>query len=158
MLTVSQLHQKAIDFSLPDQDGKKVSLSDFRGKWIVLYFYPKDNTPGCTIEAIHFTKEMKEFTKRGAVILGVSPDSPQSHCNFIKKQKLRLELLSDEKKTVLKKYGVWGRKKFMGREYLGVLRTTLLIDPNGRIMHVWNDVKVKGHAEEVLAELKRRKD
>jgi len=145
--------KKAIEFTLPNQDGKSVSLSDFVGRWVVLYFYPKDNTPGCTIEAIHFTKEMKEFTKRNTVILGVSPDNPKSHCNFIKKQKLKLELLSDEKHTVLKKYKVWGKKKFMGHEYMGVFRTTLLIYPKGTIAYVWQDVKVLGHAREVLHKL-----
>jgi len=148
------IRKKSINFTLPNQDGKNISLSYFLGKWVVLYFYPKDNTPGCTIEAIHFTKEMNKFTKAGAVILGISPDNPKSHCNFIKKQKLKLELLSDEKKSVLKKYKVWGKKKFMSHEYMGVLRTTLLINPAGKIAHIWKDVKVIGHAQEVLKKLK----
>ncbi len=146
--------KKAEDFSLPDQDGEEVKLSDFKGKWVVLYFYPKDNTPGCTIEAIDFTKSLKSLQSLGAVVLGVSPDSTKSHCNFIEKQKLRITLLSDEEKKVLKKYKVWGKKKFMGREYMGVMRSTFLIDPKGKIAYIWENVNVKGHADEVKQKLK----
>ena len=148
--------QKAPLFSLPNQDNQSTSLSNFKGKWVILYFYPKDNTPGCTIEALDFTKYNKEFEKNNAVILGVSPDSSKSHCNFIEKQTLNIQLLSDETHSVLEKYGVWGKKKFMGREYMGVLRTTVLIDPAGKIAHIWENVSVKGHAEDVLKELKSR--
>lgn len=148
---------KTIPFTLPDQNGKKVSLSGFKDKWIILYFYPKDNTPGCTVEAIDFTKYLPEFAKEGAVILGVSPDSIKSHCTFIEKQKLKIILLSDEKKEVLQKYKAWGKKKFMGREYVGVIRSTFLIDPKGEIVQEWRNVKVEGHAEEVLNTLKRLK-
>ena len=147
---MTPIGKKAPNFFLPDQDGKVHTLKDFQGKWLVLYFYPKDNTPGCTIEAIDFTKYIPQFTKQGAVIVGVSPDSQKSHCIFITKQKLKLILLSDEKHTALEKYGVWGKKKFMGREYLGVLRTTFLIDPQGKIRQIWKEVKVKDHAQEVL--------
>ena len=152
-----KINQKAPEFSLPDQDGKKVSLKDFKGRWVILYFYPKDNTPGCTIEAIGFTKLKKEFDKEDAVILGVSPDSVKKHCNFIEKQDLKINLLSDESKEMLQTYHVWGNKKFMGREYMGVLRTTLLIDPKGVIKHIWENVKVKDHAQEVLEKLRELK-
>ncbi|MBI2668876.1 thioredoxin-dependent thiol peroxidase [Candidatus Woesearchaeota archaeon] len=148
--------QKAPDFTLPNQDGKNVSLKDFLGKLAVLYFYPKDDTPGCTVEAIDFTKKADEFTKLGAVIVGVSPDSPKSHCKFIEKHRLNVQLLSDESKKVLREYGAWGQKKFMGREYLGVIRSTFLIDAKGEIMHSWTNVKVDGHVGEVLKLLKSR--
>ena len=120
---------KAPDFRLKDQDGKEVSLKDFQGRWLILYFYPKDNTPGCTIEAIDFSKMRSDFKKEGAEIAGVSPDSGKSHCSFIEKQDLTITLLSDVSKKTLQAYGVWKKKKFMGREYMGVLRTTVLIDP-----------------------------
>ncbi|HLD40218.1 MAG TPA: thioredoxin-dependent thiol peroxidase [Candidatus Nanoarchaeia archaeon] len=138
------------DFRLPNMDGEDTSLHDFKGKWVVLYFYPKDDTPGCTIEAIDFSALQKQFLKLGAVILGVSPDSSKSHCSFTEKHNLNITLLSDPQKEVLQKYKVWGKKKFMGREYLGLLRTTFLIDPKGKIAQIWENVNVKGHAQEVL--------
>jgi peroxiredoxin Q/BCP len=141
---------KARDFELLDYDGKKVGLKDFKGKFVVLYFYPKDNTPGCTIEAINFSGLLGEFEKLGAVVLGVSPDSVQSHCKFRDKKELKIELLSDESKRCLEDWGVWGLKKFMGREYMGVIRSTFLINPKGEIVKVWSPVKVKGHAKAVL--------
>jgi peroxiredoxin Q/BCP len=150
--------KKAPSFTLPDQDGKDVKIDDFRGKWVVLYFYPKDNTPGCTTEAIDFTKNMEDFKKLDSVILGVSPDSQKSHKNFCEKQNLRVTLLSDSEKKVLKQYGAWQLKKMYGRESMGVVRSTYLIDPEGKLSHVWPKVKVKGHVEEVknkLAELKK---
>ncbi|MBI2103002.1 thioredoxin-dependent thiol peroxidase [Candidatus Woesearchaeota archaeon] len=153
MVTIS-VGEKVFSFTLPDQDGKMISLSGLRGDWIILYFYPKDNTPGCTIEGQGFSHLREEFERRGAIIVGVSPDSLKSHCNFIKKQGLTITLLSDQKKVVLKKYGVWGKKKFMGREYMGVLRTTILVDRKGIVRFVWGDVNVKGHAQEVLEMLK----
>ncbi len=153
-MVLTTVGKKAFVFSLPNQDGEVVSLDSFLGQWVVLYFYPKDNTPGCTIEAIDFSKLQTEFEQVNAVIFGVSPDSPKSHCSFREKQKLSLMLLSDEKKVVLKKYGVWGKKKFMGREYEGVLRTTILIDPKGKVAFVWENVSVKGHAAVVLKKLK----
>ena len=141
-------------FTLPNQDGKNVSLSDFKGKWLVLYFYPKDDTPGCTIEAIDFTKFIGQFQKAGTVVVGVSPDSQKSHCKFQEKHTLKIQLLSDESKKMLEMYGTWGKKKFMGREYMGVLRTTFLIDPKGKIAYIWENVKVNNHAQEVLERVK----
>ena len=154
MVTVLKKGVLAPVFTLVNQEGKKVSLADFKGKKLGLYFYPKDNTPGCTIEGIEFTSVLPEFRKLGVEVVGVSPDSVKSHCNFISKQKLGVTLLSDELKKVLLAYGVWGKKKFMGREYMGVLRTTFLIDGGGKIVHIWRDVSVKGHAKEVLERVK----
>ena len=130
-------------FTVPNHNGEEVSLSDFKGKWIILYFYPKDNTPRCTIEAIDFTARKKDFEKLNAIVLGVSKDSPKSHCNFIEKQNLTIILLSDEEKNVQQLYEAWGQKKFMGREFMGTLRSTVLIDPNGRIAYHWQNVKAK---------------
>ncbi|OGI64152.1 hypothetical protein A2642_00290 [Candidatus Nomurabacteria bacterium RIFCSPHIGHO2_01_FULL_39_10] len=155
MVGILKEGMKAPGFTLVNQDGKKVSLTDFKGKKVVLYFYPKDNTPGCTIEGIEFTSVLPEFKKLGVEVVGVSPDSVKSHCNFISKQKLGVTLLSDESKKVLCAYGVWGKKKFMGREYMGVLRTTFLIDGRGKIIHIWRNVSVKGHAKEVLERVKK---
>ena len=151
--------KEAPDFCLPDQDKREVCLSNFRGKWVVLYFYPKDNTSGCTREAQGFTEKLEEFEKLGAVILGISPDSPKSHRNFREKKNLRVTLLSDQEHRVLETYGAWQLKKMYGREYYGVVRSTYLIDPEGRIARIWPKVKVKGHVEEVLNTLKelRRK-
>src|SRR3989344_6020702 len=148
----------APQFSLPDQKGQLISLTDFSGKWVILYFYPKDDTPGCSIEAVDFSALQKQFLKEGAVIMGISPDSTESHCHFIDKKSLKIILLSDQKKEALLKYKVWGKKKFMGKEYLGVLRTTFLIDPNGIIKHIWTEVKVKDHAQQVLELLRRAKE
>ncbi len=141
-------------FCLPNQDEEGVCLEDFKGKWIVLYFYPKDNTSGCTKEAIGFTEKKKEFEALNAIILGVSPDSPKSHRNFIQKKELSLTLLSDQEHKVLEAYGVWQLKKMYGREYMGVVRSTFLIDPEGKIAHIWPKVKVTGHVEDVLSKLK----
>ncbi|MBI5179089.1 MAG: peroxiredoxin [Nitrospinae bacterium] len=142
---------KAPAFTLPDQDGKPVSLRDLAGKWVVLYFYPKDNTPGCTIEGREFTSYLDDFRRIGAEVLGVSPDSEKSHCNFIEKQGLKITLLSDMEKTVIKKYDAWGNKR--GSE--GVIRSTFLIAPDGTVARAWEKVKAEGHAEEVLEELKK---
>ncbi len=149
--------QSATDFSLPDQNSKLISLKDFKSKWLVLYFYPKDNTPGCTIEAIDFTKYLKDFEKLGAVVLGISPDSPESHCKFIEKQNLKITLLSDPEHKVLEKYGVWKLKSMYGNQYWGVHRSTFLIDPQGKIVHVWYGVKPVGHVEEVKKKLEELK-
>jgi peroxiredoxin Q/BCP len=146
---------KAPDFTMPDQDSKDVSLKDFAGKWVVLYFYPKDNTSGCTIEAKEFTSLLKDFEKLGAAILGVSPDSPKSHCNFIEKQGLRITLLSDPEKTIVKKYGAWGTKKMYGKESQGLIRSTFIITPEGKIGFLWSKVKAAGHAKEALEQVKR---
>ncbi len=148
-----EVGQPAPEFCLPDQNEQNVCLNQFRGKWVVLYFYPKDNTTGCTAEAIDFTALLDAFRAASAEVLGVSPDSPKSHVNFIAKKGLKLRLLSDTEREVLKAYGVWQLKKMYGREYYGVVRSTFLIDPSGKIAYVWPKVKVKGHAEEVLQTL-----
>jgi len=146
--------EKAPAFTSKDQNGNKVSLSDFKGKWVVLYFYPKDDTPGCTIEAEDFTQYLPGFKKIDAEILGVSKDSCESHQKFIKKKNLKIILLSDEQKELCQSYGVWRPKKFMGREFLGINRSTFLIDPNGTLAHIWPKVSPKGHAEEVQDKIK----
>ena len=140
---------QAPKFCLPDKDNKEVCLEDFKGKYMILYFYPKDNTPGCTTEAIGFTGILPELQKLDAVVIGVSPDSPESHAKFIEKKELKVILLSDLDKKVLKTYGKWGKKKFRGKEYIGVTRSTFLIGPEGKILHIWPKVSVKGHPEEV---------
>jgi len=144
---------KAPEFCLPNQDENEVCLRDLSGKWIVLYFYPKDNTPGCTTEACEFTEAMPDFEGLDAVILGVSPDSPKKHRNFIEKKELGITLLSDENKEVLEQYGVWQLKKMCGREYMGVVRSTFLIDPDGNIAEIWSNVRVKGHVQKVKERL-----
>lgn len=140
-------------FELEDSEGMMLSLAAFRGKWVVLYFYPKDNTPGCTIEAVDFTKLQKEIPD--VAILGVSPDSSESHKKFIEKQQLSVTLLSDPDKEVLKKYGAWGLKKNYGKEYEGVIRSTFLINPEGEIVKEWKNVKAKGHAAKVFEALSK---
>ncbi|MFW9990306.1 MAG: thioredoxin-dependent thiol peroxidase [Candidatus Odinarchaeota archaeon] len=144
----------APEFILPDKDKKKVSLKDFKGKYVILYFYPKDNTPACTSEAIGFTGILPALQKLDAVVIGVSPDSPESHAKFIEKKNLKVNLLSDVEKKVIKKYGKWGKKKFRGKEYIGVIRSTFLIDPEGKIAYIWPKVSVKGHPEDVERILK----
>ncbi|MFN9675783.1 MAG: peroxiredoxin, partial [Microcystis sp.] len=123
------------------------------GQWLVLYFYPKDNTPGCTAEAIDFTALSPQFQQLNAVILGVSPDSEKSHCRVIEKHNLTIQLLSDTEHQLAEIYQVWGLKKFMGKEYMGIKRSTFLIDPQGNIAYIWSNVKVKAHAEAVLKKL-----
>jgi peroxiredoxin Q/BCP len=125
---------------------------------VVLYFYPKDNSPGCTTEAIGFTGILPELQKLDATVVGISPDSPESHAKFIEKKNLKVTLLSDLEKNVLKAYGKWGKKKFRGKEYIGVIRSTFLIDPNGNVAHIWPKVSVKGHPEEVQEILKKLKN
>ncbi len=144
---------KAPDFCLPDKDNQEVCLKDFKGKNTIVYFYPADNTPGCTTEAIGFTDILPEFQKLDATVIGVSPDSPESHAKFIEKKNLKVTLLSDENKDVLKKYGAWGLKKFKGKTYTGVIRSTFLVDSEGKIAYIWPKVSVKGHAEEVKNKL-----
>ncbi|WP_456480783.1 thioredoxin-dependent thiol peroxidase [Nautilia sp.] len=142
------------DFCLPNQDGVEICLRDLKGKWIVLYFYPKDNTPGCTTEAKEFSELLDEFESLGAVVIGISPDSSKKHCNFIEKHNLSVTLLSDENKEVLKAFGAWGKKKMYGKEYEGVIRSTFIINPEGEIVKEYKKVKAKGHAAKVLEDLK----
>lgn len=142
---------KAPGFKLPSPEGETVTLASLKGQKVVLYFYPKDDTSGCTKEAIAFSGLKKEFEAAGATIIGVSPDSVESHAKFSKKHKLTLTLLSDETKEMLEAYGVWTEKSMYGRKYMGVERTTFLIDAKGKIARIWRKVKVDGHAEDVLA-------
>ena len=146
---------KAPEFSLPASNEKNISLKNFKGKErVVLYFYPKDDTPGCTVEACGFRDKIKEIEKLDAVLLGVSPDGVKSHNKFIEKFKLPFVLLADEEKEVCKKYGVWVKKSMYGREYMGVARTTFVIGKDGKIQKIYEKVKPEIHAEEVLAALK----
>jgi len=149
-----QIEDKAPEFCLPNQDSEEICLRDLRGSWVVLYFYPKDNTPGCTTEACDFTDALPDFVDMGAVVLGVSPDSIKKHQNFIAKKDLKITLLSDENKEVLDRYGVWQLKKNYGREYMGVVRSTFLIDPDGSVAAIWPKVRVKGHVEAVREKLR----
>jgi thioredoxin-dependent peroxiredoxin len=148
-----QLGEKAPDFTAPDQNGNLVSLGDFQSNWLVLYFYPKDDTPGCTTEAKEFTEVSQQFSSLGAKIVGVSPDSEKSHCKFIDKHNLSIQLLSDPEHQICEAYGVWQLKKFMGKEYMGVVRSTFLIAPDGKLAYAWSNVKVKNHVQAVLAKL-----
>ena len=138
--------KKAPAFTLPDENGDEIKLSDITGKWLVLYFYPRDDTPGCTIEACDFSSGLKEFEKLGAIIYGCSPDSPDSHQKFIRKYKLKIKLLSDPSHKMMVKYGAWGEKNMYGKITRGVIRSTVLIDPNGKVIRHWKRVKAKGHA------------
>jgi peroxiredoxin Q/BCP len=144
---------EAPDFRLPDEAGVEHSLSDYRGKPVVLYFYPKDDTPGCTTEACNFRDDYSAYEQAGVVILGVSPDSPKMHAKFKQKYDLPFTLLADEEHEVCELYDVWGRKKFMGREYDGVFRTTYLIGSDGKILQVFENVKPATHSAEVLETL-----
>jgi len=143
----------APDFGVATNGGGEVSLADYKGKHVVLYFYPKDDTPGCTKEACGFRDSFAALKKKGAVVLGVSPDLVRSHDKFVEKFKLPFLLLSDEEKKIANAYGVWGEKRFMGRKYMGVHRVTFLIGPDGRIKKICPKVKPEEHAVEVLAEL-----
>lgn len=145
--------QKAPPITLLNEEGNKVSLSDFKGKRVVLYFYPKDDTPGCTIEACAFRDGIGEIEETGAVVLGVSPDSVESHRKFSQKYELNFPLLSDTEKKAVQSYGVWKEKSLYGRKYMGVERTTFIIDEQGKISEIFPKVKVDGHLEEVLGEL-----
>ena len=145
---------RAPAFSLPADDGGTVTLKSVAGKNVVLYFYPKDDTPGCTTEAIAFSALRKKFEAAGAVVLGVSKDSVEKHCKFRDKHGLTVRLLSDEDGKMLEAYGVWGEKSLYGRKFMGITRTTFLIDGKGVVRRVWPKVKVSGHAEEVLAAVK----
>jgi peroxiredoxin len=142
--------KKSPEFTAIDENGVSISLNDFKGKKIILYFYPKDNTPGCTVQAIAFTEMRTEFEAENCIILGVSKDSCKKHQNFIAKQNLNITLISDEEGELCEKYGVWVLKKLYGREYMGIERTSFLIDEEGKIHQIWRKVKVKNHVAEVL--------
>ena len=144
---------KAIDFTLPANNGENVKLSDFLGKRVVLYFYPKDNTPGCTQEACNFRDNFERLTAKNVVVLGVSKDSSKKHEGFVAKQKLPFLLLSDENSDVCEKYGVWNEKINFGKKYFGIIRSTFLIDEKGEIIKEWRKVKVEGHVDEIIEEL-----
>ncbi len=146
---------KAPSFSLPDQTGKVHALKDYLGQWVLLYFYPKDDTPGCTVEACTLRDNFPAFKKLKIAVLGVSVDPVKSHKKFAEKYELPFTLLADEEKKVVAAYGVWGQKKFMGREYMGTMRHSFLISPEGKIKKIYLEVKPALHAEEVLADLKK---
>jgi peroxiredoxin Q/BCP len=155
-MPMPEVGDRAPAFTLPDQSGEPVKLSDFKGKAVVLYFYPKDDTPGCTREACSFRDEHSALVKAGAVVLGVSPDSTASHQKFAGKFKLPFPLLADTDHTVSEKYGAWGAKSLYGRKFMGITRSTFLIGKDGNVARVWPKVKVDGHVDEVqkaLAEL-----
>jgi peroxiredoxin Q/BCP len=148
-----EVGKKAPAFSLPADSGGKVSLADYAGKWLVLYFYPKDDTPGCTTEGIEFTAALKKFQKLDARVVGVSKDSVEAHCKFRDKHKLGIPLLSDPEAKVIEKYGAWGEKNLYGKKSLGIIRTTVLIDGQGVVRKVYPKVKVAGHVEKVLEDI-----
>ncbi|HHH84922.1 MAG TPA: peroxiredoxin [Firmicutes bacterium] len=141
--------EKAPGFCLPDQRGERRCLKDFRGNWVILYFYPRDMTPGCSMEAAHFSWAKEDFEQKGAVILGVSPDTVESHERFCRVKDLSVTLLSDPDMRVIKAFGAWGIKKMYGKETEGVIRSTFLINPEGKIAHEWKNIRVKGHVEAV---------
>ena len=147
----------APEFCLPDSDKQEVCLGSFKGRWVVLYFYPRDNTSGCTREAVDFTNALEPLKDMGVEVWGVSPDSLASHKKFAEKHGLRVKLLSDPNHKVMEAYGVWALKKMYGREGYGVMRSTFLIDPEGHIAHLWRSVKVKGHVDEVIKTLETSK-
>lgn len=148
-----EVGSEAIDFELQNKDGKLIKLSDYKGKKIVLYFYPKDNTKGCTVEALDFKANLDAFNQKNAVVFGISKDSVKSHCNFSNKYELNFEILSDENLEVIKAYGVWQLKKNYGKEYFGIVRTTYVIDENFKIDKVYKVSKVAQHVEKVLEQL-----
>lgn len=153
-MEIPKIHSPAPDFTLLDQDGKNHALSDYKGKWVLLYFYPKDDTPGCTIEACAIRDQFKDFKSIGAVVLGVSTDSVASHKKFVTAYELPFTLLADVNKEVVGMYGVFGEKKFMGKTYMGTSRTSFLVDPSGNIAKVYEKVKPELHAAEVVADLR----
>jgi peroxiredoxin Q/BCP len=146
--------QLAPNFKIPSSNNKEFELKKNKNKFLVIYFYPRDNTPGCTNEAKDFSKLYKKFIKLNCEIVGISKDNIESHNKFISKFKIPFQLLSDEEIIVLKKYGAWGEKSMYGKKFMGIKRTTVLIDPKGKIIKIWNNVKVKDHAKEVLGFLK----
>ena len=153
MSTSLVVGRKAPAFALPDQDGQTVKLDDLKGQWVVLYFYPKDDTPGCTTEACDFTGGLKDFEKLDAVVLGCSPDSTEAHRKFIAKYKLKVRLLTDAEHTAMAAYGAWGEKNMYGRKSLGVIRSTAIIDPQGVLAFHYPKVRSAGHAAAVREKL-----
>ena len=149
-----KINRQAPTLILNSTSGNSYSLNDSINKYVVLYFYPKDDTPGCTIETNDFNKLLTKFKKLNCDVFGISKDDLKSHYKFKEKYKIKFDLLSDVELNILKKYRVWTKKKFMGREFMGIVRTTFLIDPNGKIVKIWDNVKVKDHAKEVLDTLK----
>ena len=145
--------KKAPDFILNSTSGKTVKLSKIKSKYIVLFFYPKDDTPGCTLESRDFSKLNQIIDKKNTIVYGISKDSMQSHIKFKKKYKLKFDLLSDEKLSVIKKYGVWGMKSFLGKKFKGVIRSTFLINSKGKVHKIWSNVRVKDHAKSVVEEI-----
>jgi peroxiredoxin Q/BCP len=150
-----QIGEKAPEFCLPNQDDVEICLRDLLGKWIVLYFYPKDSTPGCTTEACEFSEALPDFNDLDAIVLGVSADSTKRHRGFIEKQNLSITLLSDEDTSMMQNYGVWQMKKNYGKEYMGIVRSTYIIDPSGVVRALWENVRVKEHVAKVKAELEK---
>ncbi len=148
---------KAPAFNLESSAGGKVALKDLADSWVVLYFYPRDNTPGCTTEAKDFQANLTKFKRLGATVLGVSKDSIASHCKFVDKQGLKFQLLSDPEAKVIDKYGAWGEKNMYGKKKMGIIRSTVLIGPDARVKKIWPKVRVKGHADEVLETLRELK-
>jgi peroxiredoxin Q/BCP len=150
-----EVGQKAPAFSLPDQDDKTAKLTDYKGNWLVLYFYPNDDTPGCTTEACDFTNGLKDFEKLEAAVVGCSPNTTESHRKFIAKYKLKVRLLSDPAHEVMERYGAWGEKVLYGKKSVGVIRSTVIVGPDGKVAHHWARVKAAGHAEAVREKLKQ---
>jgi len=146
--------RKAPSLRLEDAEGRKVSLADFSGRWVILYFYPRDDTPGCTTEACDFSSQVEDFSGANAVVVGVSPDDRESHAKFIARHGLRVRLLSDPGREAMKAYGAWGKKTMYGKTTEGVIRSTVIIDPEGKVAHHWPRVQAKGHAEAVLSKLR----
>ena len=153
MTKILEVGEKAPDFSIPDQNGKVIELNDIHGKWTVVYFYPKDDTPGCTVEAKEFTDLSKDFGSKGATIYGVSPDNEAKHCKFIDKHGLSVELLADTEKTMLADYGVWQEKQMYGKTYMGTSRSTFVIDSDGVLKWVGYGVRAKGHVDKIMTDL-----
>lgn len=152
-----KLNESAPDFSLPDQDGKLHKLSDYRGKFVLIYFYPKDDTPGCTKEACSFRDNLPQFGNIGTAIIGISTDTVLSHKKFVQKYKLPFTILADTDKKIVKQYGVWQPKKFMGREFLGTVRSTFLVNPKGKIVKMYEKVNPSTHVQEVIKDLENIK-
>jgi thioredoxin-dependent peroxiredoxin len=152
-IAVPPVGSKAPAFTLPNQDARPFTLGDFKGQWVVLYFYPQDDTPGCTTEACQFTSHFPEFEQLKARVVGISPDSPESHRQFIAKHGLKIDLLSDPTHEVMERYGAWAEKTQFGKSSEGVVRSTVIVDPKGKIAYHWPKVRAEGHAEEVRRKL-----